>query len=106
MAEWVGCKQSFDGFQKETQEALRHTVFLTETLSRKLDYGRMAEWLGKGLQNPPPRFNSGCDLKLKRWWAGKTTIRECKSHRDLRKIKNIINRASGGIGIHAGLKIL
>src|ERR671917_755931 len=24
--------------------------------------GGMAEWLGKGLQNPPPRFDSGCRL--------------------------------------------
>ncbi len=25
----------------------------------------MAEWLGKGLQNPVQQFNSACDLKLK-----------------------------------------
>jgi hypothetical protein len=24
--------------------------------------GGMAEWLGKGLQNPEPRFDSGCRL--------------------------------------------
>ena len=24
--------------------------------------GGMAEWLGKGLQNPAPRFDSGCRL--------------------------------------------
>ena len=24
--------------------------------------GGMAEWLGKGLQNPVPRFDSGCRL--------------------------------------------
>ncbi len=25
----------------------------------------MAEWLGKGLQNPAPRFDSGCRLSEK-----------------------------------------
>lgn len=27
-----------------------------------LNNGRVAEWLGEGLQNPLPRFNSGRDL--------------------------------------------
>jgi len=26
--------------------------------------GGMAEWLGKGLQNPVPRFDSGCRLSM------------------------------------------
>ena len=30
--------------------------------------GGMAEWLGKGLQNPVPRFDSGCRLSV--WDAG------------------------------------
>lgn len=35
--------------------------------------GRVAEWLGKGLQNLLPRFKSGRDLKffsLPGWWNG------------------------------------
>ena len=27
--------------------------------------GGMAEWLGKGLQNPVPRFDSGCRLSVR-----------------------------------------
>ena len=27
--------------------------------------GGVAEWLGKGLQNPPPRFNSGHRLQVR-----------------------------------------
>lgn len=53
--------------------------------------GRVAEWLGTGLQNPLLRFNSGRDLKEScekaEKWHGQFWV-------------------SGGIGIHATLKML
>ena len=37
----------------------------TERLRFRQKYGGVAEWLGKGLQIPPPRFNSGRRLQPK-----------------------------------------
>jgi hypothetical protein len=36
-------------------------------------FGPMAEWLGKGLQNPVRQFKSASDLKviLPGWWNGR-----------------------------------
>jgi hypothetical protein len=37
----------------------------------------MAEWLGKGLQNPVPRFDSGC--RLSEWDPGPQAMRAISS---------------------------
>ena len=37
------------------------------TTGRRPRVGGMAEWLGKGLQNPVPRFDSGCRLSEGAW---------------------------------------
>ena len=40
-------------------------VFRSDREVKQL-HGGMAEWLGKGLQNPVPRFDSGCRLSHSR----------------------------------------
>lgn len=48
----------------------------------------MAEWLGKGLQNPVRRFNSASDLKciLGEWWNG--------IHSTLKMLRSLLHEGS------------
>ncbi len=61
----------------------------------------MAEWLGTGLQNLLRRFNSASDLKRRVMRAGES-IRRVPGD----PMGSYDVRASGGIGIHATLKML
>lgn len=61
----------------------------------------MAEWLGTGLQNLLRRFNSASDLKKQIVHVGASMWRVPDNPMKFQGV-----RASGGIGIHATLKML
>ena len=74
---WSGCK-TFEGVlnysrNAEVAQLVEHHLAMVRVAGSnpvfRSDPGRwhrrvgdMAEWLGKGLQNPVPRFDSGCRL--------------------------------------------